>query len=162
VVAKVGAPHGVRGDLKLQALSENPSAHLKLAQSGFFAFDQKPFGPAAAFTLKPHGDQYVIHFVGCDNREDARRYTHGLLGIDKKHLPVTANNEYYWADLEGLSVVTLAGDVLGEVDHLMETGSNDVLVIKGDTERLLPFIDDVIQDVDFDAGVISVDWQLDW
>ena len=86
--------------------------------------------------------------------------------MDAAHLPELPQGEFYWRDLIGMSVVTDKGYSLGIVDDLMETGSNDVLVVKanskdafGQAERLIPFLtDSVIKEVKYDAREITVDW----
>ena len=66
---------------------------------------------------------------------------------------------YYWVDLIGLEVVTTEEVMLGTVQSMMETGANDVLVVNGDRERLIPWIEgDVVQTVDLEKGSIVVDW----
>jgi 16S rRNA processing protein RimM len=80
------------------------------------------------------------------------------IAIRREQLPAAEEGRFYWADLEGLQVRTTEGADLGRVDHLLETGANDVLVVKGERERLLPFIDQVISEVDLDGGVITVEW----
>ena len=85
------------------------------------------------------------------------------IGIRRDQLPVTAPGEYYWHDLQGLTVVTVKGELLGTVGHLLETGANDVLVVNGERERLIPFVlDQVIVDVDLDKREIQVDWDKDF
>jgi 16S rRNA processing protein RimM len=75
-------------------------------------------------------------------------------------LPETAPDEYYWTDLEGMQVVNIDGRLLGRVAYLLATGANDVLVVQGDEEILVPFVaGSVIRNVDMAKGVISVDWQ---
>ena len=82
--------------------------------------------------------------------------------MPRDELPETDRGEFYWSDLEGLTVVHRDGTELGEVAHLLETGANDVLVVRGETERLIPFVmDKVILGVDLDEGVIEVDWEWD-
>ena len=83
------------------------------------------------------------------------------IAIRASQLPATAEREYYWAELEGMRVVNLAGQELGRVGHLFETGANDVLVVQGKREYLIPFGADVVRHVDPDAGVISVDWDAE-
>lgn len=84
------------------------------------------------------------------------------IAVEREALPEPGRRSYYWADLEGLRVVHRDGRELGRVAYLMETGANDVLVVQGDSEYLVPFIlDDVILDVDLDNDVISVDWEWD-
>ena len=70
--------------------------------------------------------------------------------------------EYYWHQLEGLEVVNLSGENLGKVDRLLETGANDVLVLKGEQERLVPYTPGVVVEVDLDKGRIQVDWEKDY
>ena len=85
------------------------------------------------------------------------------IGIRRDQLPAPEPGEYYWSDLQGLEVVTEKGESLGRVDHLIETGANDVLVVKGDRERLIPFVmQQVVTRVDLDAGTIQVDWDKDF
>ena len=80
-----------------------------------------------------------------------------------QQLPAAQPGEYYWSDLQGLEVVTLQGESLGTVDHLLETGANDVLVVTGERERLIPFVlGQVVDDVDLERGEIRVDWDRDF
>lgn len=110
--------------------------------------------------IKHHGVGLVAHLVGCDDREEAKRYTGIDIEVARSQLPVPEAGEYYWHQLEGLEVVTDAGVNLGKVDYLLETGSNDVLVVMGqDRERLIPYLPDkVVKHIDLDAGVMTVDW----
>ncbi len=84
--------------------------------------------------------------------------------IKKTQLPATAKDEYYWVDLIGLAVENLEGVKLGQVESLLETGANDVLVVKqGDTERLIPFIQpQTVRQVDLEHGLILVDWDAEF
>jgi 16S rRNA processing protein RimM len=87
------------------------------------------------------------------------------LAIRKTQLEPAEEDEFYWADLVGLSVENLDGEVLGTVDHLLETGANDVLVVKADKqdERLIPFVmEDIVKLVDLDNKLIRVDWGKDY
>jgi len=78
-------------------------------------------------------------------------------------LPAPAAGEYYWADLVGLKVVTTEGVELGQVEHMMATGANDVMVVKGERERLLPFLPGrFVNEVDLAGGRIVVDWDPDF
>ena len=83
--------------------------------------------------------------------------------VPRAALPPPAPGEYYWVDLEGLRVVNAEGVDFGTVSHLFSTGANDVLVARGDRERLIPFLEpDYIRSVDFDAGLVTVDWDADF
>lgn len=112
---------------------------------------------------RKHGKGLVVRLEGCDDRDQAAALVGQAISIYRDQLPAPRPDEFYWADLEGLLVETLNGEPLGRVSHLFSTGANDVLVIKGERERLLPFVwDDVVKDVDFDAGVMRVDWDPDF
>jgi 16S rRNA processing protein RimM len=84
--------------------------------------------------------------------------------ISKQQLPKTGADEYYWNDLIGLNVETASGVKLGAVDHLLETGANDVLVVMdGETERLIPFLQQqTVLSIDLAARLIIVDWDPDF
>ncbi|EXJ13711.1 ribosome maturation factor RimM [Imhoffiella purpurea] len=112
---------------------------------------------------KRHGKGIIARLEGCDDRDRAAQLVGREISVPRDRLPPPSPDEFYWIDLEGLSVATTAGVDLGRVDHLFSTGANDVLVVKGDRERLLPFVwGDVVKDVDFDAGRIEVDWDPDF
>ena len=111
----------------------------------------------------------IVHFGGCDSRDDAATYRGTEIAIRSRQLPELMEGDYYWQQLVGLSVIDMKGELLGKVDHLIETGANDVLVVKGDRlsidqrERLIPFIkDSVIADIDLAQGRIRVDWDSDF
>jgi len=79
--------------------------------------------------------------------------------VPRTALPPPAPGEYYWVDLEGLRVVNLDGIDLGMVSYLFNTGANDVLVVVGIRERMIPFLQsDVVRSVNFETGVLTVDW----
>lgn len=108
---------------------------------------------------RTHGKGVVAKLEGIPDRDTAM----GLQGLDiavkRDQFAALPEGGYYWADLIGLEVVTLDGRRLGKVSRLYETGANAVLSVSGDRERLLPFVyDQVIHEVDLDAGTIRVEW----
>jgi 16S rRNA processing protein RimM len=107
------------------------------------------------------GKGLVARFAGCDDRDAAAALVGADIAVDASQLPATGEREYYWAELQGLRVVNRAGAELGRVSHLFETGANDVMVVRGERERLIPFGAGYIEDVDLDAGVIRVDWDAE-
>jgi 16S rRNA processing protein RimM len=110
-----------------------------------------------------HGKGVIARLESCDDRDQARALMGCEIGIRRAQLPAAAPGEYYWSDLQGMKVVTLEGESLGTVDHLFETGANDVLVVKGERERLIPFVlNQVVVAVDLEAGEIRVDWDKDF
>ncbi|MDF2530149.1 MAG: rimM, partial [Gammaproteobacteria bacterium] len=105
--------------------------------------------------------QFLIHFNECQDRDLAKRYVNAELAIARDEL-AELQSGYYWTDLEGLKVVNTKGIEFGIVDYLLETGANDVLVVKGESERLIPYIKQVVQKVDLVQGIIVVDWDADF
>ncbi|MDF2691433.1 MAG: rRNA processing protein RimM [Gammaproteobacteria bacterium] len=158
VVARVGAPHGVKGDLKLQVFTE--SADVQSFQNWFIHLNRS-WQPLSQFSIKALGNQYVIHFDDCQDRDLAKRYVNAELAVPRKELSEPESG-FYWADLEGLKVINTEGVELGVVDHILETGANDVLVLKGDKQRLIPYVKHVIQKVDLAEALIIVDWDADY
>ena len=106
-----------------------------------------------------HGKGLVAQFEGFDDRDQARVLVGKTIAIRRDQLPPPSADEFYWADLEGLTVETTEGVLLGRVSHLVETGANDVLVVRGERERLLPFVwGQYVLEVDFELGRLRVDW----
>ena len=105
------------------------------------------------------GGNVIAKLEGVDDRDVAQALIGSVVFVRRSEMPRCAPGEYYWTDLEGLEVRTLTGDVLGTVAGLIETGANDVIVLAGTEGRLIPCIaDQVIRQVDLEAGVIIVDW----
>ena len=83
--------------------------------------------------------------------------------IRPEQLPPLQQGDYYWSDLIGLRVESLQGEALGVVDSILETGADDVLVLSGDRERLIPFvIGDIVHEVDIERQRMVVDWLPDY
>jgi len=109
------------------------------------------------------GKLVVAQLEGVDDRNEAETWVGSEIFIKKSQLPNLSKDEYYWSDLIGLEVITTEGIKFGAIDHMLETGANDVMVVKGDLERLIPFVmGQVITDVNLDAGQIIVDWDPDF
>ena len=176
-MGSIGAPWGIKGWVKLHSYT-NPPENL-LDYRRFWLSGSRGLEEIEIDEARPHGRILVGHIKGCDVREASGRYTGRELLVEKRELPPLEEG-YYWHQLVGLEVRNLAAEVLGKVDHLIETGANDVLVLGPaqestgaatgndqedvDTkERLLPWIEgQVIREVNLDQGYILVDWDSDW
>ncbi len=158
ILGRVTGLYGVKGWIKVHSYTEPREAIL----------DYKDWlllrdGDRQAVKLaegKRHGKTVIARIDGVDDRDDAAGYVGNDIAVPRERLPDTGRGEYYWADLEGLQVVNSDGRILGKVAYLLATGANDVLVVQGDEEILIPFVqEEVIKDVDLTAGVINVDWE---
>ena len=157
VMARVGAPFGIKGWLKLQIFTQSPdsldafASWLLKCPSGWEEFELEEF------TVNVKG--VFAKLKGCDDRTAAEKLVKREIGVPRESLEKTADGEMFWFDLIGCDVMNTAGMQLGKVETLMETGANDVLVVKmGSEETLIPFIDEVIVNVDRGAKKITVNW----
>ena len=167
VLGKIGAPFGVRGWVRVYSQTD-PIENLldypvwQLAKLG--GGDEK-WQEFRLVQSQRHSADLVVQLVGPDglafaDRESAARLANREVAIWRSQLPALAEGEFYWTDLIGLEVVTVAGVPLGLVEALMQTGANDVLKLKmGSRERLVPFMrGPVVKTVDLSSGSITVDW----
>ncbi len=109
------------------------------------------------------GNSVLAKIDSIENREAAVELIGSKIYIWSEQLPALGKDEYYWSELIGMRVESLRAEALGRVDDMLETGANDVMVIKGDRERLIPFVlDDIVREVDLTGRRIVVDWQADY
>ncbi len=106
------------------------------------------------------GKSVVAKLVGCDDRDAAEQLIGAYIQVQRGQLPEPSRpGEYYWADLIGLAVETTDGVSLGRIERLFETGANDVIVVQGERERLIPYVwGQMVREVDLDLGVMRVEW----
>ena len=159
VMARVAAPFGVKGWIKIQPFTQNIDALLEhrawwLGRDG--SWDNSCVEDGAV-----HGRSLIAKLQGCDDRDAAARLKGLQIALPRSALPASADGEYYWADLIGLEVVNREGASLGRVTGLLETGASHVLVVRAERERLIPFAEPVIESVDVSGGRLTVDWRAD-
>jgi len=154
-IARIGAPHGVRGAVKLWTFTEDPLA--VQAYGPLLTKDgARSFEIASAREAKGH---LVATLKGVGSREDAERLNGIELYIARDKLPATEENEYYHADLIGLAAVTSANEPLGRVIAIHNFGAGDIIEIappQGST-MLLPFTNAVVPTVDLAAGHVVIE-----
>lgn len=119
-----------------------------------------------------HGDGVVASLAGINDRDAAAALVGAEIEVDRKVLGPELRSEasgrgrpgeYFWVDLQGMEVRTRSGESLGFIDHLFETGANDVMVVVGAARHLIPFLyGSVVQAVDGDQRVITVEWDPDF
>jgi len=161
-LGRVSGLFGVKGWVKVFSHTE-PSGNILNYSPWYLQLD----GRWQAFKLKQgkvHGKGIIAQLESCSDRDEAARLVGATIAVDRSQLDELPEHEFYWSDLIGLLVVTAEGDELGRVDHLLETGANNVLVIKAKDgqEHLIPYIyGDVVQAVDLAEGRLQVDWELE-
>lgn len=161
VLGRISGLFGVRGWVKVYSHTE-PRENIAGYRDWYLQRDGD-WQPVRVEQGRRQGKGVVVKLVGIDDRDQAAGLIDCDIAVDRDQLPPLPPGEYYWADLEGLRVVTLEGVELGRVSHLFATGANDVMVVAGERERLLPFVQpDIIRRVDPEQGLIEVDWDPDF
>ncbi|MBD3671526.1 MAG: ribosome maturation factor RimM [Gammaproteobacteria bacterium] len=157
LLGRINGLHGVRGWVKVYSFTE-PRENI-LNYRPWLVRIQGQWREISLKQGRRQGKGVVAQLEGYSDRDEAAALIGSDIAITRDQMPPAAKDEYYWADLVGCMVVTVDGVELGQVDGLFETGANDVMVVKGERERLLPFIQtDVIKQVDLDEKRIEVDW----
>jgi 16S rRNA processing protein RimM len=170
VVGQLAGVFGVKGWIKVRSFTQPEENILDYGpwrlrtSAGIKAVE------VDAYNLRPQG--LVVHFKGIDDRDVAAMLGRAEIEVDRAELPELPEGEYYWHQLIGLKVLAKAADaelLLGSITDMMETGANDVMVVRpidgsiDDRERLIPYIPDLyVVGVDLNAGEIRVDWDLEF
>jgi 16S rRNA processing protein RimM len=167
LVGKINAVYGIKGWVKVYSYTSPVDQILK-----YDNWTIKQGSRQKSLELsqsRRHGKGIVVLPEGFDDRNQAESLIGYEIWIDEEQLPDLEPGEFYWAQLEGLMVFNEASECLGEVTHLLETGANDVLIVKAteqsidDKERLIPYVEDkTILKVDLEEGKILVAWQADY
>lgn len=159
-MGRIVGPFGIKGWVKLQPITDEAAGLLEYAS--WWIEDEGGWKASKVEKSQLHGQEVVAKLAGCDDRDAAALYRGRNIAISRSEFPAAGDNEYYWADLVGLKVVNLEGVDLGAISRVFETGANDVLVVEGDRERLIPFTEQVVQAVDLAGRVMRVDWGADY
>jgi 16S rRNA processing protein RimM len=162
VIGRIVGAYGIKGWVKIHSFTE-PAENL-LGYRGWKIRRRDRWEEIEFDDGQQHGKGLVAHIRGVDHRDAAELLKGCDIAVPRSQLPALESNEYYWYQLEGLTVYA-GNTLLGRVDHLMETGANDVLVVRAcegsldSRERLIPWLlGQTVRSVDLDAGRIEVDW----
>jgi 16S rRNA processing protein RimM len=160
IMGRILAPRGIKGWLKIKTFSEEADA---LAD-----FDVWWLKQGERWSQRNVEATELVHLgfsaklEGVEDRNAAELMRGIEVAVSRGDLP-DHEDAIYWVDLIGLEVVNLAGEALGTVDSLMETGANDVLVVKsGDKNLLIPYTERTVHEVDLKVKRVVVEWQRDW
>jgi 16S rRNA processing protein RimM len=153
-IGKVRRPHGVTGDVLVEVYTDFPER----LQAKTIIYAGEKHHPLTIRRQRNHNDGILLAFDGFTTPEQVRRFRNQVLYIAAAEASVLPEGEFYYHELVGLSVVDEAGEHLGKVTEIMQTGANDVYVVTNDSEReiLLPAIAEVILEVDLVARKMKV------
>ncbi len=163
-LGKVGAVYGIKGWLKIHSFTDETDAILD-----YFPWSLKLGNKTQTVEItdwRKHNKGLIVKVAGIDDRDDAQALVGSEILTSEAALPELPQGDFYWRDLIGMSVVTNKGYDLGVVSDMMETGANDVLVVKANLndgfskkERLIPYLfEQVIESVSLENKQICVDW----
>ncbi len=153
-IGKIVRPHGLKGAVKVSSYLESNEIVGRLeevfikTQQGLEAFRLKK----AKLTNKG----FLLELVGVEDATAAEQIIGCEILMRAEDLDVLPEGEYYWKDLIGLAVEDASGKPLGVIESIFPTGSNDVLVCRGDREILLPAIAEVVREIDIEKGRMIV------
>ena len=164
ILGKVGAVYGIKGWLKIHSFTDDQEAILD-----YFPWSLKLGNKIQSVDItdwRKHNNGLVVKVAGIDDRDVAQKLVGSEIFVSEDALSDLPEGEFYWRDLIGMTVVTDKGYDLGQVSDIMETGANDVLVVKanlkdgfGKKERLIPYLmDQVILSISTENKQICVDW----
>lgn len=163
-VGKITGTFGIRGWMKVFSFTD-PRKNI-LSYSPLYLLIKGQWVETKVTNGRVQGKGIVIALEGVTEPEQVLPLVGTQLAIKQQQLEPAKEGEFYWSQLIGMTVVNLDNVALGQVDSLLETGAHDVLVVKDKeqkAERLIPFVmEDIVQSVDLDSGVIEVDWELDY
>ena len=164
ILGKVGAVYGIKGWLKIHSFTDELEAILD-----YFPWSLKLGNKTQTVEVtdwRKHNKGLVVKVGNIDDRDEAQALVGSEILTSEHSLPDLPQGEFYWRDLIGMSVVTSNGYDLGVVSDMMETGANDVLVVKANLndgfskkERLIPYLfEEVVESVSIENKQICVDW----
>lgn len=159
IVGKVNGFHGVRGFVKI--FSETRPREAILNYSSFLLNVENHWQEVKVKEGMPHGRTVLMRFENYPDRTSVESLLGAPLAIYRSQLPTLSADEFYWLDLFGLHVINQKGEVLGIVDSMMETGANDVLVVKDESENIIyiPYAyGEVVLSIDKEKNEMVVDW----
>jgi 16S rRNA processing protein RimM len=156
-VGKISGVFGIKGWVKVFSFTD-PRENI-LTYSPWLLKKDDETKTVSVVDGQLQGKTIVAQLTGVNDRNQAEDLMGWDIFITQEQLPKAAKDEYYWSDLIGLPVETVDGVQLGLVDSLLETGANDVIIVQGERERVIPFLQGkTIINVDLVAGRIIVDW----
>lgn len=159
VLGRITGAHGIHGWVKVFSSTEPREAIFEY-QPWLLGEDRKPVRIRQG---RKQGSRLVAQLEGVDDRDASERLAGTVIAVPRDGFPELPEGEFYWADLVGLAVRLEDGRELGTIDYMLATGANDVMVVKGEKERLIPFVPGrYVKSVDLDGKRVVVDWDPDF
>lgn len=159
-MGRIGAPYGVLGWVNV--LPDTETVDGLFDYPSWWVETTNGWQEFRVAEAKVHGDHLVAKLEGVADRDVAFKLKGKAVAVPRDQLPEPSEGEYYWSDLIGIEVLNLQNVPFGRIKELFETGANDVMVVTGERERLIPFIDQVVKEVDLPGKRMVVDWDAEF
>lgn len=157
-VGRISGTHGVRGQLKLHSYSGNLQS-LKTVGSIVLRAPNGTLRTETICQARDHSGKILITLAGLQDINHVLELVGYEVCLSREQFPPTEDDEYYWQDLLGLQVITDNGITLGHIHDILETGANDVYLVKNEQtgqEYLIPAIADVVASIDLATGIMTI------
>ena len=156
-MGRLGAARGLKGWLRVKSFADPPEQLQNYRTWNLLVNGECRKMTLRRFRTMPRGLECLLD--GVDTRDAAEGLRGAEIRVNRADLPPAGEDEWYWADLEGLEVRNLDDEPLGQVRGLIATGANDVLIVEGERRRLIPFVPGSrVREVDIQARRLIVDW----
>jgi len=170
VVGKVRTAVGLAGWIKVESYTDPADNILRYRtwQLGSGTGVNRSWKAAKRVQHRWSGSELQVQMEGVTERTGAERLRNMEIGVLRRELPAPKPGEYYWDDLLGLSAQNLKGEVLGQVDHYIDSPAHPYMVLRGvdqtgkATEHFVPLVKGRVKQVDFEQRTVQLDWTLDW
>ncbi|MFH2011215.1 MAG: ribosome maturation factor RimM [Pseudomonadota bacterium] len=156
VIGKIVNTHGIQGKLKISSYAESPEVFI--SHEFFYIKDKNgDFKEYKITNVEPHKNSVLLKFNGISSISDAEKLVGSSIFIEKNKLDTLPEGEYYWFEIIGIEVFTDEGTFLGKVERILQTGSNDVYIVRNEEkEYLIPAIADVVTNIDVIKKVMII------
>ncbi|MDD6432036.1 MAG: ribosome maturation factor RimM [Lactobacillaceae bacterium] len=157
-VGKIVNTHGIRGEVRVMPTTDFVAERFAKGQGLYLQQAGEPL-KLAVETARQHKGFILVKFVGYDNINDVQAFRDHELMVSGEDQQPLEDGQYYYHQIIGLAVKTVDGEGIGTIKEILSPGANDVWVVQreGKKDLLLPVIDDVVKDVDLDAGEVTVE-----
>ena len=158
-IGHVSGVHGIKGWVKIYSLTDPREAIFEY-QPWLLGESREEIRIAQG---KKHGKHLVALLENLNDRDQAENLVNRPIAVYRDQFPELPDDEFYWTDLLGLSVRLGNGSELGTIEKMLATGAHDVMVVRGERERLIPFVrEQYVKSVNLDDGIVVVDWDPDF
>lgn len=158
-VGKIVNTHGLKGELKIISTSDFTDERFSSGSQLLITRGNQVMKEVEVEFCREHKGAYLLKFVGIDSIDEAEKYKNLQLKVDEQYLSDLEEGEYYFYEIIGCKVFDEHNTEIGEVTEILQTGANDVWVVKSSNgrEHLIPYIDDVVKTIDIENKTINIE-----